>query len=112
MLIASSSLARPIEFLRKFQLFTAPPRPTSNPTFTLEAKRVDNARRDRVVKRQVYGRFGVKEYWIIDPEKRAIETYQLKKHTLVLAGAKMDEDEIRTRMLPDLVFEAQDVFKR
>ena len=72
----------------------------------------ENARRDRVVKRQVYGKFGVKEYWIIDPEKRAIEIYQLKKHTLVLVGTKMDEDDISTSTLPDLVFKAKDVFKR
>jgi Uma2 family endonuclease len=72
----------------------------------------ENARRDRVVKRQVYGRFGVKEYWIVDPEKRAIEIYQLKKHTLALMGTKMDEDEIHTQILPSLVFKAKDVFKR
>ena len=72
----------------------------------------ENARRDRVVKRQVYGKFGVKEYWIIDPEKRAIEIYQLKKHTLAPVGTKMDEDEISSRMLPNLVFIVKDVFKR
>ncbi|HWC77452.1 MAG TPA: Uma2 family endonuclease [Blastocatellia bacterium] len=33
----------------------------------------ENERRDRVIKRQVYARFGVKEYWIIDPVNRAVE---------------------------------------
>ena len=72
----------------------------------------ENARRDRVVKRQVYGRFGVKEYWIVDPEKRAIEVYRLKKRALVLAGTKMDADDLGTPLLPGLVFKAKDVFKR
>lgn len=72
----------------------------------------ENARRDRVVKRQVYGKFGVKEYWIIDPEKRALEIYRLKKHTLMLVETKMDEDEISSPILPGLVFKAKDIFKR
>src|SRR5262249_34121297 len=32
----------------------------------------ENKRRDRNIKRRVYAKFGVKEYWIIDPEKRSV----------------------------------------
>ncbi len=35
----------------------------------------ENERRDRVVKRQLYARYGVKECWIADPESRTIEIY-------------------------------------
>src|SRR5918912_841510 len=42
----------------------------------------ENARRDRVVKRQVYGKYGVQEYWLVDPEARALEIYRLEKRTL------------------------------
>ena len=36
----------------------------------------ENARRDRVKKLRVYGKFGVGEYWVADPESRTIEIYR------------------------------------
>src|SRR5581483_3292718 len=32
----------------------------------------ENARRDRVIKRQTYGNFEVSEYWIVDGENRSV----------------------------------------
>jgi len=37
----------------------------------------ENVARDRVAKRQLYAKHGVKEYWIVDGENRAIEIYRL-----------------------------------
>src|ERR1700730_16625707 len=37
----------------------------------------ENERRDRLAKRQLYGKYGVKEYWIVDFQKRTIEVYLL-----------------------------------
>lgn len=33
------------------------------------------ARRDRVQKRRMYQEFGVTEYWVVDPEQRAVERW-------------------------------------
>lgn len=60
----------------------------------------ENARRDREVKRQVYGKHGVKEYWIADPLNKSLEIYRLKRHNLTLVGNLMDEDEITSPLLP------------
>lgn len=70
----------------------------------------ENARRDREVKRQVYSKFGVKEYWIADLEKRALEIYRLERHTLKLAATLMDEDEITTPLLPGFSCKANQIF--
>jgi Uma2 family endonuclease len=59
----------------------------------------ENERRDRVVKRQVYGKHGVKEYWIADPQNKSLEIYRLKRHTLTLVETLMDEDEITSSVL-------------
>jgi Uma2 family endonuclease len=61
-----------------------------------------NARRDRVLKRQVYGRHGVQEYWIVDPRKRRIEVYQLREHALELLTTLFETDEITSPLLPGL----------
>lgn len=59
----------------------------------------DNERRDRVVKRQVYGKHGVKEYWIVDPQSRSGEVHRLKKHALALVETLLDEDELSSTVL-------------
>lgn len=60
----------------------------------------ENARRDREMKRQIYGKFGVKEYWIADPESRTLEIYRLKKRTLAPIATLAGEDEITSPVLP------------
>lgn len=40
---------------------------------------VSNPRRDRVRKRDLYARFKVPEYWIVDPEADRIEVYRLRE---------------------------------
>src|SRR5712672_2004031 len=38
----------------------------------------ENRRRDLLVKRQLYGKHGVSEYWIVDQENRLLEVYRLR----------------------------------
>src|ERR1051325_381970 len=44
----------------------------------------ENERRDRIAKRQLYGKYGVKEYWVVDPYQRTIEVYRFKAKSLRL----------------------------
>ena len=69
----------------------------------------DNARRDRIAKRQLYAQYGVKEYWIVDSEKRAIEVYILVGEILKLSAAFTDQDEITSSMLPGFSCRVQDI---
>lgn len=50
-----------------------------------KATGAENERRDRLAKRQLYGKYGVKEYWIVDFEKGMIEVHLLRGQTLELA---------------------------
>ena len=59
-----------------------------------------NVARDRIVKRQLYAKYGVAEYWIANGENRAIEVYRLQNGTLELAVIFRYEDEITTPLLP------------
>src|SRR5918912_1569708 len=69
----------------------------------------ENSRRDREVKRQVYGKHGVKEYWIADPEKCSLEIYRLERQTLKLSATVTDEDEITTPILPGFSCQAHQI---
>jgi Uma2 family endonuclease len=60
----------------------------------------ENVSRDRVVKRQLYGKYGVPEYWIIDVDSRAVEVYRLRNEVLDLVAIFRDGDEITTPLLP------------
>lgn len=70
----------------------------------------ENARRDREVKRQVYGKHGVKEYWVVDPLNKSLEIYRLKRHNLALAETLTDEDDVTSPVLPGFRCKARQIF--
>lgn len=60
----------------------------------------ENERRDRVVKRQLYAKYGVKEYWIVDPPNRSIEVYLNDGQMLGLVATLQEQDELTSFVLP------------
>ncbi|MFY9571831.1 MAG: Uma2 family endonuclease [Blastocatellia bacterium] len=60
----------------------------------------ENERRDRIAKRQLYGKHGVKEYWIVDFENRTVEVYALQGDSLQLQTALKEDGEINSPVLP------------
>lgn len=70
----------------------------------------ENARRDRVVKLQIYSKFSVKEYWVADPETSALEIYRLTEGALTLAATLTGEDEITSPVLHGFSRKAVQIF--
>jgi Uma2 family endonuclease len=67
----------------------------------------ENERRDRHSKRQLYRKYGVKEYWIVDPGKLAIEVYRGSRLRLV---AKLGiRQEVSTPLLPGFRCSVRDI---
>jgi len=60
----------------------------------------ENRDRDLLVKRQLHAKYGVAEYWIVDPEGLLVEVYRLQNNRLESAATLRDSDEITTSMLP------------
>ena len=60
----------------------------------------ENSRRDRIAKRQLYGKFSVNEYWIVDPANRNTEVYLLEGQTLKLHVLYNERDELISSVLP------------
>ncbi len=70
----------------------------------------ENARRDRVRKLRVYGKFGVGEYWVADPEARTVEIYRPASGALALVATVGGDEEITSPLLPGFACKASRVF--
>lgn len=85
---------------------------TSAPELVIEilSSGSENIRRDRVDKYQLYGKYGVAEYWLVDREKQAVEVYNLHAASLKLVAVFTAGDELTTRALPGFTCVASEVF--
>ncbi|MCL2574685.1 MAG: Uma2 family endonuclease [Defluviitaleaceae bacterium] len=98
------------------------------PDLVVEVLSPSTAARDKVDKKNLYERFGVKEYWIIDTKSRMIEIYVLENDKYSSASIyiiheefdlqEMTEQEkasvitkFKTSLFDDLVIDINEVFK-
>ncbi len=65
---------------------------------------------DRTVKYERYARFGVKEYWIVDPEAKTSTVFALVRGTYVAIALARGEDSVPSRVLPGLELRADALF--
>lgn len=80
-------------FIAKARLAHVTDRVRCAPDLAVEVLSPGRRRRDRVDKKELYERFGVREYWIVDPEACTIEILALEKgvyklHALVEQGER------------------------
>jgi Uma2 family endonuclease len=59
---------------------------------------------DRSTKRQLYARYGVPYYWIVDPEARVVEAYSLAEGGYQLAARAAGRETVLLPPFPDLAF--------
>jgi len=71
----------------------------------------ENARRDRIAKRQLYGKHGVKEYWVVDPYQRTIEVYFLEGQALKLQATYSEQDDLISTTLPGFGCKVEAIFR-
>ena len=91
--------------IRKAGLFGAP-------DFVIEILSPSTASRDRSEKLAVYARYGVREYWLVDPKRERIEVFVLESGDLV-QKAEHDSGEARSlAVLPGFAAPLADVFRR
>jgi Uma2 family endonuclease len=69
-----------------------------------------NTRRDRIAKYKLYQKYGVKEYWIVDRERQAVEIFRLQGEVLELNAKLSDDEEIATPLLPGFSCRARQIF--
>lgn len=80
------------------------------PDLCVEVLSPSTAATDRGKKMQVFARFGVREYWIVDPAAESIELYELGADGYGLRLAGSGSEAISPSTLPGLTFPAGSLF--
>ena len=80
------------------------------PDIVIEVLSPSTAAVDRGRKMRMFARYGVPEYWIVEPLGRQIEVYALESDAYRLAQTAVPGDVVRSVLLPDLAFAAERVF--
>ena len=70
----------------------------------------ENRNRDFNVKRDLYSKFGVEEYWIIDRDNRLVVTFHLKDKNLEENTTLYDGDELTSSLLPGFAVNVASLF--
>lgn len=79
------------------------------PDLVVEIASPSTARRDRTVKKAIYAANSVREYWIVDPRKRAITVFHLEAQSFD-AGTVFTSGAASSAILPGLAIPLNDVF--
>jgi Uma2 family endonuclease len=74
------------------------------PTLAVEILSPSTTLTDRGTKRQLYARHGLPYYWIVDPEGRTIEAFELREGEYRLLARAGGAEPIALPPFPDLVF--------
>jgi len=81
------------------------------PDMILEVLSPGTAARDRDLKRKRYERFGVQEYWLIDPDENTLEILALKGGQYVQVCRATHPAECASALLPGLVLDLGSLLK-
>jgi Uma2 family endonuclease len=70
------------------------------PDLLVEVVSPTHPERDRLVKRALYARNGVREYWIVDPDEKTVEVLSLSGERYAPAGFFREAETLGSPLLP------------
>lgn len=81
------------------------------PDLIIEILSESTAYKDAIQKKKLYARFGVREYWLVAPDDKLIEVYNLKnKGEYQLLKTYFDGDTIESQVITGLKIDLSRVF--
>lgn len=81
------------------------------PDMVLEIISPSSYYRDSVQKKELYERFGIKEFWVVDPANKVIEVFVLEDKKYVLYSFKGEEGKINSKIISGFEADLKDVFE-
>ena len=67
---------------------------------------------ERVEKMALYERYGLLEYWIVDPDSQTIEVYLAAANRLEMVETLKTGEQLHSRQIPGLVLELTEIFSK
>jgi len=80
------------------------------PDLTIEIISPSTAYYDLIDKKELYERYGVKEYWLVDPLKKKVEIYENKNNKLVLKHSLKEEGVVCSIVVKDFTIDLKAIF--
>lgn len=83
------------------------------PELVVEVASKSTRKRDATIKQRLYGRFGVTEYWIVDPKTDTVRVYRREGDTFGIPVELSREagDILTTALLPGLELPLPRIFR-
>lgn len=82
------------------------------PDLIIEILSPSTRRHDRLTKFNLYQRAGVREYWIVDPSDRSVQSFLLENNAYIARDFAVNDDKITVNVLQDCVIDLAPVFAR
>jgi Uma2 family endonuclease len=80
------------------------------PTLVIEILSPTTHRTDRQTKAQLYAKYGVPHYWLMDPDTHVLEAYELSGEQYNLVIKAQDGDVFSPPLFPGLSFQISDLW--
>ena len=80
------------------------------PDLVVEILSPSTEERDRGIKSQLYCRYGVQEYWLVDPEERTVEVLTLSPEGYQVLGRYSEDEVVSSQVLAGFQFLAEEIF--
>ena len=111
-ILSEATVVQPdLLFVSKGRLDIVKDRIFGSPDLVVEIISPATVRRDTVVKKGIYERYEVKEYWIVYPEEKAVEVWSLNdKGKYELFSVAEGEGKVKSKVLEGLEIDLKEVF--
>ena len=80
------------------------------PDLIIEILSPSGAQRDKIIKKKLYARNGVKEYWLAEPQKKTIEALVLEKRGYETFKVFSDKEVLTSRLIKGLQIPVENIF--
>jgi Uma2 family endonuclease len=81
-----------------------------SPDLVIEILSPGNSKKEMKYKFDLYQEAEVKEYWIVNPENKSLQIYQLQKEIYIGLHPLIEEDVIQSPLFPELDFVLEEIF--